>query len=485
MSVSKDDAPEILRLNTFSYAGAPLTITETSEPWPSKTAKLSAASVSTIEQMRSALASRYNPETKVLDLSALHQDPILVGMGMFNGNQSTTEKAFLTLVRHAADQFKTREEKKEAVQAVSIANNQLDNVSQVFTLAESFPQLRRLDLSNNNLDAVAKLSRWRHRFKELEELHILGNPIMTEVPNLVTELLQWYPRLQVFNGQQVRTAQEVEELAHAKPVPIPQLPSNFRDVNGLGENFVREFFRLYDEDRTSLANTFYDDDSYFSLAVNTQKDDPNTAVLPWKSYVRFSRNLAILKDPAAKTQRLFHGAPMISELWRKLPQTKHPSIEEGLKWIMDCHPVPQGFLTSALAPTSEVPDGLFIVVFGEFEEHEATINKTGMRSFSRGFVLGPGRTERSPIRVVSDMLLLSSHRTHAPVEPPAAPAGMTDDLKRQVVQDLSERTGMTLQYAQMCCEGPEANWNFHLALLSFERLRAQLPPDAFHTAPAV
>jgi hypothetical protein len=50
-----------------------------------------------------------------------------------------------------------------------------------------------------------------------------------------------------------------------------------------------------------------------------------------------------------------------------------------------------------------------------------------------------------------------------------------------MVEALSMKTGMTTEYARLCMMG-DADWNYELALKSFEEYRARLPAEAFITA---
>jgi nuclear RNA export factor len=47
-----------------------------------------------------------------------------------------------------------------------------------------------------------------------------------------------------------------------------------------------------------------------------------------------------------------------------------------------------------------------------------------------------------------------------------------------MVLELSRQTGMNAQYSELCLAGL-ANWDFNLALRSFEEKKAELPPEAF------
>jgi len=505
ISVRQDDVPDLLRLNGFVYAGAALTITETEEKMPSAEEKISRAAAETKQKLTAVLAKRYSPEQKLLDLSALGADDILSSMGTFD-SQNLAEKAFKALVHLASSQYTNADEKKEAMQAVSMARNEINDVDQVFQLAHSLPDLRRLDLSGNKLDSLAKISKWQHRFRFLEELHLTDNPIMTQ-ENVVPQLLEWFPSLQNLNGQQIRTPQEAAlALKALDPTPLPQFPSNLRDGNNnVAGAFLQTFFPLFDTDRARLVSEFYDQDSSFSLSVIANTSRP----LPWKSYLKFSRNVQRLgaRSPMAM-QRLFTGGSLIADLWKSLPATMHPPIDQPGQWLVDCHTFPHLADPSGHGSAT----GLMINIHGQFEEADATNNLFGTRTFSRVFILGPSMPSippaQHPYRVISDQLTLHGWKARAspasevpvaPSVPAAAPALVVPELpvvpvasmvpavpvataeaalKAQMIEELSKRTGMTAQYSELCLSG-SANWNFDLALRSFEELRANLPAIAF------
>ncbi|KAK3334813.1 hypothetical protein B0H65DRAFT_333175 [Neurospora tetraspora] len=496
ITVRKDDAPEILRLNGFTYAGAPLTITETTERMPRPEDKISKAAEETKQKLTAVLAARYNPELKLLDLSSLGTDPILSSMGTFD-SKDRAEKAFKVLVVIASQQYKTAAEKREGIQAISLASNGLNDVMQVFTLASSLPDIKRLDLSSNNLDSLSKIAKWQHRFQYLEELHLTGNPITTQ-PDFVAELIKWFPSLQNINGQIVRSPQEVAEaLKGMHPTPLPQFPSNLRDGEAnVASIFVQVFFPMFDTDRARLAAEFYDDDSWFSIQAiaNSGRN------LPWKTYLKYSRNVHKLgeKNPAT-VQRLFTGGNLIADMWKALPSTRHPSMENPGAWLIDCHTFP-----NLADPTGHgFATGLLITVNGQFEESDTTENLYGKRTFTRTFILGPSKPSNPPpvhpYRVISDQLTLhdwtpaETPAVQAPVAnqvpqvpvtnavPPAGPVILDDATKNQLIQEVMKRTGMTAEYSELCLSGT-ANWNFELALKSFEEQRANLPPTAFINA---
>jgi len=470
--VNSEDMEEIAKLDKFVFAGAALHIAEHPEGWPqqdkSKEHSLSKESIDRKNQLKEVLGRRYNPDAKLLDLSDLGHDPILAEMG-FLENQDRAEKTFKILMKICEETFPSAQARRDAVVSVSLANNQIETVFSVFTLAITFPDLKNLDLSGNRFASLSSLNRWRWRFRHLENLLIHDNPLAA-APNssYQKELLDWFPKLQFLNNTQVRTAEELAAAAAAQPTPMPQLGADFRDDSGFAEAFLTQFIALYDSDRAQLASVFYDAKSRFSLSVttNTPRDHSDSPVLPWAAYLRTSRNLTRITTLSARVQRLFEGVGLIKDLWKTLPATKHPDLKtETHKYLVDCHPIPG--LVDPSGQSQAGVDGLIITMHGEFEEVDQASGKTGKRSFTRTFVLGPTAPgSATPIRVVSELLSLRAHNALPDQQP--APAA-EEQQKQQLIEALSKQTNMTPQYSTMCLE--QSGWNFENAVVKFNETR--------------
>ncbi|KAF7536350.1 hypothetical protein G7054_g4630 [Neopestalotiopsis clavispora] len=483
ITATKEDAEEILKLNNFDFAGARLTIEEVTEE---TAAPLSDKSAQIKEQLRSVLAVRYNQEAKLLDLSHLSQDPTLQQMEMFT--QATPEKLFKAFMVIMDDTFKTPQAKREGVISISLKGNNIDDASQIMSLADTFPELINLDLSGNMFKDSKALGKWRHRLRKLETLLLNDNPVVMDQSS-AAEFLKWWPRLQNLNNIQVRSKEEVEAAAQGPKVfPIPQFGSDFRDVNRIGEAFVTEFFGMYDNDRQTLAAKYYDDQSVFSFSVMVAQAHIPGSSLTWTDYIKLSRNHVKITTQHARYQRLFAGTSLVQNAWSKFPPTRHPALATDFnKYIIDCHP-----MTGLADPTGQSPggvDGMIITMHGEFEDQELSTQKTARRSFSRTFILGPGLPGRHEIRVVSDLLQLRAYTplpaqtgaSDVPAATIAAPPVDVATQQEQMTLELCKQTGMTPEYSKMCLE--TAGWNFDQALLTFNEKRASLPADAFAQRP--
>ncbi|KAG5930098.1 hypothetical protein E4U42_002998 [Claviceps africana] len=486
IGVSMEDADEIIKLNTFTFAGSQLEIVESNEDLTYQSKATESKETQELRaKLQSILSQRYLGANKLLKLDALASDAELVTLGMFETRERAL-KTFKGLMAICDGLFKTATEKREAIESISLASNSIDDVTQVESVATTFPDLKHLDMSGNQITNLQAFEKWKGKFKSLETIYMTGNPIEIAEPNYTSALLQWFPKLQDVNGTQLRTPQQIaEQEAASKPKPIPQNGPDFRDVNGIGENFLLEFFAAYDGDRQGLASRYYDNDSQFSLAIDTRsvRDVDAPAPMPWAAYIKFSRNLVKITHQPARVQRLFKGANTIQELWKSLPPTKHPNIKDELsKYIMDCHPLP-----GLADPTGQSPmgvDGLIICVHGEFEEYDQKTAAVGKRSFSRTFVLGPAQPGKGTIRVVSDQLSLRAFSTLPNVFVASTQAPASADAQHQhqaMIAELCRQTGMVPQYSEMCLS--QVGWEFDKALVIFNEKKAQLPPEAFATPP--
>ncbi|KAG9249514.1 uncharacterized protein F5Z01DRAFT_495177 [Emericellopsis atlantica] len=497
VGVSKIDAEEILKLNTFSFAGSKLEIVETEDGLGHHGSATESKETQELRaKLQEILSQRYTSEVKLLKLDALASDTSLVTLGMFD-NRERALKTFKGLMAICDGLFKTAKAKQEAIESISLANNNIDNVSQVESVALTFPQLKNLDMSGNQIANMQAVEQWKGKFKELEALYMTGNPIEANDPNYPATLLEWFPKLQSINGNILRTPEQIAaQIAATQPRPIPQHGPDFRDVNGIAETFLLEFFTAFDTDRPKLLQDLYDDRSKFSLAVDTTSvRDPDAPPPPrWTPYLPDSRNLIKISNFNARKQRLKIGTKSIAECWNALPFTRHPSIKDHIdKYIMDCKPI-QGLEDPSGANPSGV-DGLMITVHGEFEESDKKTSTMGMRSFSRTFILGPGQPGQAAIRVASDMLSLRASsalpNVHKAMEAPPAtapqqqatpvPSGVDATQRQAMLAELARQTGMTAEYAEMCLT--QVNWDFGQALAIFNEKKSALPPEAFATNP--
>jgi nuclear RNA export factor len=518
ISVQPEDLQVLLRMDGFTWSAVTINIKRSDGVVD--TAQPSSEAEKTKAMLRSVLERRYDMDAKFLDLSALGQDEELKASAIFD-SKSTTSKFFPALMRVLELAFDNKAERDAAIQSVSLAHNDLENLTVVSTLSETLPNLHNLDLSNNKLATLDSISLFKRRFHHLKHLILSGNPLEQNEPNYATEIVKWYSSLTQLNNIQVRTKEEAAARSKVTHMPFPIRSPLFQDEGGIAENFIRNFFVGIDTDRTALANVFYDDNSEFSFAVNTSAPrDPADTNRPgpqeWEQYINNSRNLKRLTQLPARKKRQFNGAKAIADVLTSLPATKHPDLAtQASQWLIESHIQPNVPDPTGQSPTGV--DGFQISVHGEFQELQSTTGLPGkLRSVDHLFIVGPGGS--TGVRIHSHQLTIRAYggsqayqpedlaayaaivgtsnlppsqpdSSSAPApansavaapatsQPSQPPAGMTVELAEQMVLELQKQTRMTLQYAKDCLE--QVNWDFNKALEVFGNVRASLPAEAF------
>ncbi|KAI0998820.1 hypothetical protein K3495_g9373 [Podosphaera aphanis] len=504
ITASQEDIAQIIKLNNYQFAGVLLTIKPCNQSITGDNGdRISLEARNLKEEIQQFLATRYNVEHKLLDLSRLGNEPRLQTMGLVKPGAQIGGKLFPAIMAICDGLFKTRKDKQDAIQSISLSENSLSNINQISSLSQTFPDIKNLDLSGNKICDFKALDAWRWKFRSLEMLVLKDNPIEHQVPGLKDELMKRYPRLHTIDNVRVRTPEEINSIisaAEQAKTPIPIAGPLFHDVDQVGETFIRNFLPLYDSDRAALAVGAYDAESTFSVSINMTSPQSPEVTIPsygWSDYVKHSRNLGKITHLPTRMHRQFIGTNNIKEIWSSLPATKHPDIDlENDKYLFEGHELP-----CVPDPTGQSPTGvtgMIITMHGEFREPgNSCPGGIPIRSFSRNFILGPGSPGGPAIRVISDMLVI---RPWAPLAQPTTTfiaqgqareqlsqeqlqqngASNVEQQKEIMTRQFMEHTGMTMQYSILCLQ--QAEWNMKAADEMFNQTKAKLPAEAFVTS---
>lgn len=194
----------------------------------------SSSTAETIKILEEVLRNRYNPETKLLDLSKLGEDPLLQRNGFFQLN-STTSKMFPALMAVAEKKFDSPQQKREFVHSVSLAYNSLKLITPVTTLSITFPDLKNLSMEGNEIEDLKSLDGWKSRFRHLEQLIFTGNPVAS-LATYREEMIRRYPRLVMLDNIAVeRPAENSDEC-----LLLPVRPNLMFDERGIVMPFLFE-----------------------------------------------------------------------------------------------------------------------------------------------------------------------------------------------------------------------------------------------------
>ncbi|KAK9448300.1 uncharacterized protein V1518DRAFT_418582 [Limtongia smithiae] len=377
----------------------------------------------TISVLQTFLNSRYDAVNKMLNLQSMYSDQFLANNGLLS-QDSTRSKMFPALMKVASMDM-------PQVESVNLASNNVTDVSQVTTLAQTYPHLKNLSLQDNGLVDWRQLDAWRHKFRELRELVLTGNAV-TSLPNYRAEILRRFPSLKMLDGIPVETTAAVggggsggggsalnsisnnnsrsnvmlnltQKLAVSTRSGFFETP----EVQGIATDFLGKFLQVYDGDRGQLR-PLYDDMSMFSMTLNTAVPRELEAggfggigagpgQQNWSAYIALSRNMTRVSRSNLRQNRLALGQEQIMQLLQKLPATRH-DLAAPEKFAVEAWTV-RGVRTAE-------DSGILLIVHGEFEEGTATQTQQQQilrRSFDRTMLLLPFPGTGS-ILVASDML---------------------------------------------------------------------------------
>jgi hypothetical protein len=191
----------------------------------------------TVELLKGFLSRRYQADEKLLNLAKIADDEDVAKSGMFS-DERTQRKFFPALMVVCDTTLKSAEEKREAIHSVILAGNNLPNLDVVRNLSTTLPHIQNLDLSGNNFANLRVLKHWKNKFRFLEHLIVeVGEPEWEE------EIISWFPKLRILNGQQVRpdpaptpvasAAAPAAPAAAQAPTPAVSAPILVGSVSGL------------------------------------------------------------------------------------------------------------------------------------------------------------------------------------------------------------------------------------------------------------
>jgi nuclear RNA export factor len=504
---SAADAVALEKASGLRFAGHTLSMRQVDgEGGSSNGAAKSVAADKTIDTLKQFLSTRYASESKMLDLSRMHEDPLLLGIGLV-ANTSASSKMFPALM-------KLLSQEKMDVLSVNLEGNKLKDVSGVSTLAQTFPKLKNLSLANNEIRRYNNLDAWagKNKLASLQELILTGNPLREDemaknrAVEYRSEVTKRFPGLKMLDMEpiaagisfDVDSPDEPSKASSSRtPLPVSVIPSFYESdsVQAAAMDFLGKFFPAFDQDRAQLEPV-YAENAVFSMSSNllAPKKKSTGAFASgsnWSPWLGTSRNLVRITQLDARITRTFVGRQQIIGALKALPTSTHDLSDAGL-FSVDCWSF----------PTSEGHMHIQICVHGEFKE-KISAKQTTRRSFDRTFVLAPG--PNGGVLIKSDLFLVrnwgGSDAWRGDVKPASVPEGSAaaqtaavpngggapadgrppgvDDKQFAMLNALRQQTGLNMQYAGLCLQ--QYNWDLAAAVEVTQGLKASgsLPADAF------
>ncbi|TFK35547.1 hypothetical protein BDQ12DRAFT_725837 [Crucibulum laeve] len=474
-----------------------------------------------VEAWRQFVKSRWNPETRFLNLERMIDDDIVKKYNL-------TPPGHGGGPRDAAVIYKLAAELTPEVQTLSLAHNNLNGV-QLTYLSKYLPRLANLSLEGNNIRQWKDLefiSARQNKMVHLRELILTGNPIREleykhgrgesykqEMSRRLTslEVLDQEAITQIsFDVPQPSTSAGVVQKPNATSFPYEMGPSFITGVDGaLVSNFLIRFFNAFDSTRQALLSV-YAPNATFSFSANTsipararisgyQHHLPNQKKLEWGIWLKGgdggSRNLSRLAVGVEKGMKSLHiGGEAVMKAIGQLPATRHEIAGPPERFCVDAFPVVCG-----------TGMGLMVIVHGQFTE----VGAEGIRSFDRTFILAPAdegtraRQDGWDVMILSDQWTIRSYSSHeawtpgpmlvqAELKPKAskqtydatklsqdqqAVLAQLSEVQRNVVLKLIGRTNLNVKFAVDCLV--PNGWDLEQAVKNFNEVKANLGKEAF------
>ncbi|XP_012217105.1 nuclear RNA export factor 1-like [Linepithema humile] len=244
-----------------------------------------------------ALAKRYDPNQKILNLRSFHKDPNIESIVYCPLSLDKMSNHVLKLAKNAI----------ATIEYLNLQYNELFNITAIENSELTF--IKYLDLRNNNLLNMNVLA-------PLQDLKIIklwldGNPLCENyatAKRYVENAKKYCPYLQELDGVTI----------------VSNMPFIYRDYfkDEKALDFVRKFashfFTLYDQlDRTVLRG-IYHKNAFYSMSFGI----PNSMAQK-KNLVQYTGSRNLLRKGPKKNSHLYYGQEDILANLIKMPRTYH------------------------------------------------------------------------------------------------------------------------------------------------------------------
>uniref|UniRef100_A0A1B0AGY8 NTF2 domain-containing protein n=1 Tax=Glossina pallidipes TaxID=7398 RepID=A0A1B0AGY8_GLOPL len=434
------------------------------------------------EKMQLVIAQRYNPNTKLLDMSKFHADDDFrtIFCGLLH---SDVMSAALDIIeKHTPD-----------LEALNLNQNHLSELDSFENIEQRLPYLKIISLADNNIACLARLMVLRNA--PVTELVLETNPLLQRYKDrssYVAAVREKFPKLVKLDGEKL----EPQILFDVNDIyPLPRAKALFLcDTSGgnIVRQFLEEYFKIFDSDNRQPLLAAYHEQAMMSISVPSARQ-----VGRLESFWKFNRNLRRLVNNGEinRIRQLKVGRLAVVSTLVEWPRTQHD---------------PQSFTVDV---TIFTPKMICFTVGGLFKECESANNTAGgIRYFQRQFILVPAgngfcirnemifvtRANRSQTRTFlkPQQTMPLADTFHATPTATTEIIGVQNELqmgatssaatdqpddatKMQMVQVLSTRSHMNMEWSRKCLE--ENNWNYSHAICIFDNLQKSdnVPSEAF------
>lgn len=414
---------------------------------------------------------KFNQQTFQLNLSNLADDEELSALGIY---PQLNKRAF---IRELIDIIN---KSLHTTRQMDLGSNNITNLHEFGEL--QLPNLGMLSLASNQLRSAEELAHLK-QLPNLYHLILNNNPITS--PNhrqslsqdeLISVVRQKLPQLKRIDNMDLPAQigfaidNEAVRLPTSNPHSVPA------DLQGHLAKFIDQFFGLFDISGRNELHTLYHEQCMFSLCIApTESSIVQTKSYKYGALIYYSRNLKKIFDDNKRMNLLKHDKKNVMDFLRvNFPLTKH----EGNSFHVDV-------ITAA-------NNRLVFTVNGLYREVDTGPNGP-VRSFQRTFTCV--QTATGAVVIVADHMMIMNAtdgqvanlaRAAPPPQPPSSSTSTpitgsqsSASVQDQMVQKLSQLTGMNIEYSKLCLS--DNAWNYDRALQNFQDLQKtnSIPAIAF------
>ncbi|XP_050527451.1 nuclear RNA export factor 1-like isoform X2 [Daktulosphaira vitifoliae] len=339
------------------------------------------------QKMIEAMSTRYNPNTKSLDLSRFHACQIFTDNQMFVPlNRPTVLLATLNMIA---------QQTKHDLYGLSLENNYIYMGEGFIWIRRLFPDLKVLDLSGNKFQDIKELS-CLSGFG-IEVLNLMRNPVADseDKERYRRDIQQLFPMLNKLDESDLPSRYSAIvgsklkmpiNLGDSYALPEGQNPEQPNPVTALVSSFLTQYYERFDNQISKqLVADAYHENATFSMSSCFLTEMTKGSL---GQYLPESRNLIKIPEMGKiKRSRFLHkGKENIVNFLEKLPKTKH-DLES---FIVDV-PIANAAMVQ-------------IIVNGVYVEDFDLHKRMTIRSFCRTFAIVPVGSGWS---ILSDMLFVT------------------------------------------------------------------------------
>lgn len=490
---SDREANDAVRCTGMKFAGQTLNIRKSSNTTNNTSTTTAPKGQGVmITALKGILSTRFNVNSKMLDLTNLINEPSVI-QNKFMGTNAMGTKFFAALLTIA---------KKEnfEIESINLSMNNLDNhTNWIHELALIYPNVKNMALGNNKISKADVFNNVKSKFTMIRELILQGNPICQD-PIALNKIVSMFPRLIIIDSTQVRDEQKLNSILN---FPVISKSSFFEngDLQNASTDFVKSFLSCWDNNRLDLLG-LYTPQSQFSYQMDTtsvsDSTSINTSTNSWNNYIPNSRNLKKVSQERSRMQRLSLGPENISKIFLSLPRTEHnPDL------AMETMMYPQ-------------INGMMITIHGDFnekgqsqaqnEKRRGPKGELQQRSFDRTWIIVPGGN--SGLLIVSDLLMIRNYcgnkgwsstpqqipSQSQPITPVVSASGISQQplstssptppvaaghtpMQNEMAMKVQKETNLKPEFVIMLLE--QSNWDYDTAGRNFMANRGSIPNNAF------